>query len=359
MKRPSQPPEVDERTSTRAAVSGSAAGSAGSGSNAGSATGVTGTAGSFAGSAGLTGSAGNAGSASGDIVVTSGSTGLTGSAGNAGSATGITGTSGSFTGSAGVAGAAGNAGSATGITGTSGSFTGSAGVAGAAGNAGSATGITGTSGSFTGTTSGTGVTCAGIPSNEDLIDNMNDGSQIIPSINGRAGAWQVYHDTTPGAMMFPADGTFPMSDTGNSCLLLAARAYGGPFVLWGAGFSVGLGSPYDATAYAGITFLARIGAGSTSVVRVAFPDKDTDPSGNRCSTVAGSATACFDHFGERITLSTTWTTVTIAFSDLTQDGFGNVVSQFDPSTLYSIQWNLDAGATFDVWIDNLALLRHP
>jgi hypothetical protein len=184
---------------------------------------------------------------------------------------------------------------------------------------------------------------------------MENGSQFIPTVHGRAGAWQVAHDTTPNGMMFPPDGTFPMTDTGDPCRLKAARVYGGGFVLWGASFYVGLGGPYNASAYHGISFWAKAGATSGSFLRVSFPDKDTDPLGGSCTGTTG-ANSCFDHFGKSIALTTTWTKITIRFTELTQQGFGNLVSAFDPATLFRISWDIPAGATFDVWVDDVSFL---
>ena len=247
--------------------------------------------------------------------------------------------------------------------GSSGGF-GSSSSSGSSGGSGSSSssGSSGSSGSGSSSSSSSsggvdgGIVCQGLAANEELVDNMNDGSQFIPNIHGRAGAWQVEHDTTPGATMFPPDGTFPMSDTGDPCRLLAARAYGGQFVLWGSSFLVGLGGPYNASPYKGISFWAKVGPSSTNFLRVAFPDKDTDPAGGLCSTAPGALNGCYDHFGKSIMLSTTWTKVTIRFTDLTQQAFGNLVAQFDPSTLFRIEWDIFPGATFDIWVDDLALL---
>jgi hypothetical protein len=188
---------------------------------------------------------------------------------------------------------------------------------------------------------------------------MDNGSQFIPNIHGRAGSWQGAHDTTPNVTMFPPDGTFSMSNTNDPCRLLAVRVYGGPFTIWGALFSVGLGAPYNASAYKGVSFWAKVGPSSSTGVRLTFPDKDTDPAGGICSTAPGAPpNGCFDHWGMPLSplLSQSWTKVTVRFTSLSQGGWGNLVSQFDPSTVYGIQWEILAGATFDIWVDDLAFL---
>jgi hypothetical protein len=198
--------------------------------------------------------------------------------------------------------------------------------------------------------------CQGLAANEELIDNMNDGSRFIPNINGRSGAWNVIHDTvSPNAMMWPVEGTFPMSNTGDPCRLLAARTYGGGFTQF-AGFTMGLGGPYNASPYKGISFWAKVGTPSSPDLRVAFPDKNTDPSGGICSPVQGAPNQCYDYFAKALVLTTAWTKYTARYTELVQIGFGNRAPQVDPSTLFRIEWDIPAGATFDIWVDDIAFL---
>jgi len=101
----------------------------------------------------------------------------------------------------------------------------------------------------------------------------------------------------------------------------------------------GIGGPYDASKYDGISFWAKIDSGSYGL-RVAFPDKDTLPDGGLCE---GSApeNQCWDHYGYRITnLTTEWTKYTVSFSSLTQDGWGRSGGGFDPSTIFEVQFQI-------------------
>jgi hypothetical protein len=205
--------------------------------------------------------------------------------------------------------------------------------------------------------SGTGgSTCAGLASNEELIDDLNDGDRFIPSVNGRAGAWFDSHDSSPNAKMYPDPNTgFSPTDTGDSCRKFAAYVTGSGYVLWGADLWFGLGSPYNASKYKGISFWAKIDAATSSALRVSFPDKDTQPEGNLCQTnVASGSTACYDHYGYRPPVTTTWTKYTVAFSQLTQEGWGHAGSAFDPASLYQVLFQIPVGATFGIWIDDVA-----
>ncbi len=193
----------------------------------------------------------------------------------------------------------------------------------------------------------------------DLIDNMNDGSPFIPQVNGRVGSWTDYADNTPTGMIWPATtSTFTMSSSGDPCFGLSARIYGNGYAVWGAGVRVGLGAPYDAAGHGaiGIQFSAKVGSGSTGNVRVSFPDPDTDPRGGLCDPNSTGAKGCYDHFSQRVLLTPSWSQVTIRFSNLTQDGWGYIPPAFTPSAIYEIQFNVDQGSTFDVWVDNLEFI---
>jgi hypothetical protein len=203
--------------------------------------------------------------------------------------------------------------------------------------------------------------CPGLEYNEELIDDLNDGDRFIPSINGRVGAWTGSHDNSPDGKMSPdPNGSFAPTSSGDPCRKYAMYVSGGGYVLWGADFWFGLGSPYDASKYTGISFWAKIDAGTSSVVRVNFPDKDTQPDGNLCSTASNAgADACYDHYGYRITLSSTWTKYTIMFSQLATQNWGRGGSGFDPASLYQVLFQIPTGATFGIWVDDPAFTSPP
>ena len=210
----------------------------------------------------------------------------------------------------------------------------------------------------TGGAGGTAATtsCPGLALNEELIDDMNDGDRFIPQVNGRAGAWKDSNDGTPGSTMFPNPaGPFTMTNTGDVCRKYAVYTYGGPFVDTGATVGFGIGGPYDASKYDGISFWAKIDSGSYGL-RVAFPDKDTSPDGGLCQgSVAGNQ--CYDHYGYRITnLTTSWTKYTVYFNSLSQDGWGRSGGGFDRATIFEVQFQIPKNGTFGVWIDDVALV---
>ncbi len=287
-----------------------------------------------------------------------GSRGGAGGSGLGGQVGGSRGGAGGSLATGGRIGAGGSAGGAAGAIGPDGGRGGSAGAIGRDGGSDVRTGgAGGNADSGTGGALGTGGnTCPGLASNEELIDDLNDGDRFIPAVNGRAGAWSDSHDGSPNATMYPDPNTgFAPTDTGDPCRKYAAYVAGAGYVLWGADFWFGLGSPYDASKYKGISFWAKIDAGTSSVVRVAFPDKDTQPDANMCQTgISSGPTACFDHYGYRMTLDSTWTKYTVMFSQLGQEGWGHAGTAFDPTSLYEVLFQIPVGANFGVWIDDVA-----
>lgn len=202
---------------------------------------------------------------------------------------------------------------------------------------------------------GDAVTCAGPSSKEDMIDDLNDGDRFIPGNSGRVGAWKDSHDTTPTGSMYPDPANpFTPTDTGDACRKYAAYVKGAGFSDWGANLSVGLGGPYNASKYTGVTFWAKSDASDDQVVRVSFPDKDTDLDGGLCKPNSTGGKQCNDHFGYRATLTSMWTKFTIRFSDLRQDGWGMPAAAFDPSTLFEILFEIRENTTFAIWVDDLA-----
>jgi hypothetical protein len=202
---------------------------------------------------------------------------------------------------------------------------------------------------------GGAVACPVLSPNEDMIDDLNDGDRFIPGNSGRVGAWKDSHDTTPTGSMYPdPQNPFTPTDTGDPCRKYAAYVKGAGFSDWGADFSVGLGSPYNASKYTGITFWAKSDASASQVLRVSFPDKDTHQNGGLCKPNSSGAKQCNDHYGTRPTLTPTWTKFTILFKDLSQDGWGMQAAAFDPSTLFEILFQIPENASFAIWVDDLA-----
>jgi endoglucanase len=194
-----------------------------------------------------------------------------------------------------------------------------------------------------------------------VVDDMeDDNNQVIPQL-GRSGYWYTFADKGGTTIEPAAGGHFSPSLGGANGSAYAARASGavapsGAPLFAGLGFSItDPKGPYDASAYSGITFVARVGPGSSPHVRLKVPDIQTDPEGHRCSE-------CFNDFGADLVLSETWRRYTVAFDRMTQmEGWGSPrPSSIDMSKIFGVQWQVtQPGTSYEVWVDDVAFTGCP
>jgi endoglucanase len=194
---------------------------------------------------------------------------------------------------------------------------------------------------------------------DGVIDDCEDNNNQVAANKGRAGYWYVFLDKVGSTVTPAAGGTFAMSKGGANGSAYAAHINGkvgtGSVVYAGVGFNfIDPKGPYDASAYKGISFWAKVGEGATKV-RLKVPDGDTDPDGKVC-------TECFNDFGEDLNLTTTWTKYTLSFAQLSQlQGWGSPhPSGIDPKKLYGVQWQVNTpGSNYDLWIDEVEFTGCP
>jgi len=205
---------------------------------------------------------------------------------------------------------------------------------------------------------------------EELIDAVDDNRlpHLIAQTHGRNGYWFTINDGTPGGTQSPSADAFRMSAGGVNDSPFAAHLSGQGFTRWGIymGFTLnkapqGLKYTYDARAYRGVTFWARLGsndmcapASECHILRFNISTRDTDPKGNVC-------TFCEDHFGTWLTLTSTWQKYTVMFSEFAQEGWGVPGPieglRFDSSRTYEVQFLVQpAGKPFDYWIDQISFV---
>jgi len=195
-----------------------------------------------------------------------------------------------------------------------------------------------------------------------LIDDFEDGNAQLAATGERNGAWWVSSDGTPEATITPMAEAFALPERilGGRCESdYAMRITGQGFTDWGAVLSTtfrydGVLVSYDASAYRGITFWARVGELHTGGLRVQFQDSTSAPEGGLCNPEPMLPDSCFDSFGTQILpLDTTWRQYQLPFDQLAQRGFGFQGEAIDITSLYIAEWVVDANSVFDVWIDDV------
>jgi hypothetical protein len=199
------------------------------------------------------------------------------------------------------------------------------------------------------------------PFDKKVIDDLDDGNDQLPMVDGRRGFWYVYHDTTVGGVQTPPDTDFNPTAMGASGSAYAARTTGSGFTEWGAGmgFDINVGpennalkGTFDAGAYTGISFQAK---GSVPIrVLVQTAGVLPEAQGGTCVPGTTPGTECEDAHGKDIALTTAWKEYQVPFAGLTQAGWGKVVS-FDKKKLTAVFFQVNPNVSFDVWIDEVKL----
>jgi endoglucanase len=194
-----------------------------------------------------------------------------------------------------------------------------------------------------------------------VIDDAEDNNNQVLLQKGRNGYWYTFLDKAGSTITPPLQSKFLMSPAGANGSTHAARMMGkvagsGAPLFAGMGFSfTDPKAPYDASAFTGVSFYAKIGPGSSANVRLKVPDVNTDPAGKAC-------TECFNDFGADLTLTDQWKRYTVPFATMKQmDGWGAPhPASIDKSKLFALQWQVtDQGASYDVWVDNVQFTGCP
>ncbi len=180
-----------------------------------------------------------------------------------------------------------------------------------------------------------------------LIDDFERGDQLLPRLGGRDGAW-IRGD----------DGTFTSLIAASSTACAARGAHAGhfagrEFTSWGANWTAvlqnnngGTAAPYDASQYAGISFLAAIGSDVSAPLSVPVGVTTMDVAWN-----GGICQKCMDYYRTEVKLSHAWRQISVRFADLAQSGIGDPLVPLRRDQLVGfIVW---PETDFDIWIDDV------
>jgi hypothetical protein len=184
-----------------------------------------------------------------------------------------------------------------------------------------------------------------------LIDDFQDGNTVTAELQGRGGYWYTSADSA-GSTIGPEElKPKPDGKDGNLALYAVGETVSGdPSVAWGVqlGGNFTQGDFYDASQYAGIRFRAKRGAEATPSVRFKVADANTEPAGGNC-------TACYNHFGQDLSLNAEWTQYDFFFGSMQQRPYWGDPrpASITPKQLYGLNFSVEAGAKFEFWIDDI------
>lgn len=218
-----------------------------------------------------------------------------------------------------------------------------------------------------------------------LIDDLEQETTLIPSIEGRIGAWYTYNDESDGGEQYPKPNADPFMQTHehNARGIYAARTYGGGFTMWGAGMGFdihnipceadedgnpidencdpdGMRMPYDIGGYSGIAFFAKSLLGPTDVMFKVPTTLETplDDGGDCDPDDDSMGKPCEDSYNFMFTAGSEWTLIEVEFEDdLKQGGWGEKFG-WDPSAVLGFQWQVpQTEPEFDILIDEICFIE--
>jgi polyhydroxybutyrate depolymerase len=178
-----------------------------------------------------------------------------------------------------------------------------------------------------------------------MIDDFESAIGRILTNENRRGLWVNYDDHTGGKLVREvlARGTRVLHVTSAG------------FTKWGAGIAAILSPPrcgYDASVYAGLRFRAR-GSGR---VRLMLAGISSTPlrEGGKC-TLAGDN--CYDRPGVWVNLDDQWQDFEYPFCAFVPEGWGGGTAAVEPEALLGINFRMESGHDFELWLDDLAFFQ--
>jgi hypothetical protein len=190
------------------------------------------------------------------------------------------------------------------------------------------------------------TTCTpyGGPNAEKLVDDLEDGDEVLPGLDG---GWFETKD--------PSAGTFEVSveqiPGGRGASQYAMHATGSMNSEWGATFGVYWNAcVFDGSSFRGVRFWAR---GNAAPVRYISPVPGVVPVSEGGSCALEAEGLCWDSHTTSLAFDTEWKEYFVPFDSLAQTGWGLEVDAFDARLIFTLQFQTDANQNFDYWIDDI------
>jgi hypothetical protein len=192
------------------------------------------------------------------------------------------------------------------------------------------------------------------PADDGAVDDLEDGNNQITKTSGRDGYWWSAKD--PNGSEIDMQAAEPGAAGSEMSMHITGKTVPGKPEEGSWGVQLGMnfaneGKLYDASKYAGIAFKAKAAPNSTRKARFKIADINTHKDGGIC-------TACWNHFGKDLSLTTDWKEYRVTFSGAEQEpGWGDPrPTAITPSKLYALNWQVGPGQSYDIWIDDVTFL---
>lgn len=190
---------------------------------------------------------------------------------------------------------------------------------------------------------------------DGLVDDLEDGNKQLNLDGNRDGYWWTAADevgsTIQGGDEFAPS---PGGPEGSAQAMHVSGSTSPEDSAWGVnvGFNFSSAGLYDASQYVGIRFKARVDPNTTQKVRFKIGDVNTHQDAGVCKD-------CWNHFGKDMMLKENWQEYTLFFKELEQaDGWGDPrPPELSTTQLYSLDFSIDKGQTFSLWVDELELIN--
>lgn len=192
----------------------------------------------------------------------------------------------------------------------------------------------------------------------DVIEDGEDNNNQVMVKDGRNGYMYTYGDSNGSTMSPEANSTFAQTPGGAQGSAYAACVKG-KIAMAGtayAGIGMDLSDPkkaMDLSKYDGLSFRARRGADSSTLIRVKVPDAATAPEGNICTD------KCYNDFGVDMHLSEEWQLFYLPFAELKQmSGWGAPrPPTVDSAKIFGVQFQAQQkDQPFELCIDDLSVI---
>lgn len=213
-----------------------------------------------------------------------------------------------------------------------------------------------TPGAMAGVSAGgsTGVdACQGTPRGMlGLIDDFDDGDNVAAFEPAREAYWFTINDGSPGTME-PKGEFLPVADgyrgTHSAHVTMSGYTVWGAALMANISYKAAVRCPYDASAFAGLRFVAR-GTGRVRVV-LQVPGVVSSEYGGTCDEQAGQV--CYDNHGVFVELGPQYQTYELPWVSFRQRGFGASLP-FDPKTIFALQFSVElVDLPADLWVDQV------